>query len=567
MNDRKWLEDERYLTVLRATHTVAFEYDPKTRIQYTSPFIHEYVAGNYDGRLLSEVMLQDGVIHPDDIELSLQFRNNVESGKTGKMTLRLKTPKGDYRWFEMILCSCNMEGESLYVGVLRDVDSEVRQSELLRYRAEYDSISGIYNKHTFFDVTKKLLEEEPEQLHFLIRFDINRFKIINELYTIVEGDQVLHYVGTILRRLTYPYETYARLGNDVFAMCLTRTEEEVLNLLEELEKSVEAYPLAFRFVLSIGILRIDHYHGEPINLLCDWAAMAQRQVKGNFVKRYNFYDKSMTDTLNREHYITVCMEGALKNRQFLIYLQPKYDMCSNEIIGAEVLARWKHPVDGMIPPGDFIPLFERNGFILRLDEYIWEQACKALRKWLDMGLNPKPVSVNVSRIHLHDPKFCDKVLELIERYQLPPSLLELEITESVYIECAQTLYDIMEKLQEKGFKFSMDDFGSGYSSLNILKDIPVDIVKIDLNFLREARRGAAVGKGILKGTIQLVQSMKLPIIAEGVETKEQAEFLISVGCTHAQGYYYAQPMPVDEYEQLLIAERKKKLSDDQNKTK
>ena len=259
----------------------------------------------------------------------------------------------------------------------------------------------------------------------------------------------------------------------------------------------------------------------------------------------------MFQALNKEHYIVKNMKEALESGQFIIYLQPKYDMRDCSIIGAEALARWMHPKDGLISPGDFIPLFERNGFILQLDEYIWELACKTLREWLDKGYQPVPLSVNVSRLHLYDTDFCDKLLALINKYDLPPELLELEITESAYTENPQTLYGIMDRLQEAGFLFSMDDFGSGYSSLNILKDIPVNLVKIDLNFLQQARRGIDVGRDILKGTIQLIHNIDLPVIAEGVESAEQAQFLLNAGCVHAQGYYYAKPMPIADFESLM----------------
>ena len=234
-----------------------------------------------------------------------------------------------------------------------------------------------------------------------------------------------------------------------------------------------------------------------------------------------------------------------------MYLQPKYDMRTHTIIGAEALSRWHHPKDGILPPSDFIPLFERNGFIIQMDEYIWETACKTIRRWLDEGKKPITISVNVSRVHLHDPELCSKLISLVRKYDLPPHSIELEITESAYVDNPDALYDIMDKLQEAGFLFSMDDFGSGYSSLNALKDIPVDVVKIDLNFLQKARRGLQVGRDILKGVIQMIQGIQLPVIAEGVENKEQADFLLNAGCVHAQGYYYAKPMSVSDFEQLL----------------
>lgn len=549
--DYRWLNNERYQTVLKATRTIAFEYNPVTLEQTVSPFINEYIAGNYDSRLLSQVMLEDDIIHPEDIQLSLDFREKVGAGAANEMTLRLRTPEGPYHWFKMCLCAFPDRAPNFYIGTITDVDKEMRQTEALRYRAEYDTTTGIYNKTTFYSVTKKWLEKEPDTFRCLIRFDIDRFKIINELYSLSEGDRVLCHIADFLRARTTPPETYGRISSDIFLVCLARSKENVNQFLSELEHELNNHPIDFQFILSAGIVCIEHYNQEPMNVLCDWAAIAQRTVKGNFINHVAYYEEHLLTALNREHYITKNMKKALERKQFIMYLQPKYDMRDCTIVGAEALVRWQHPTDGLIPPGEFIPLFERNGFILKLDEYIWDLACRTLRRWLDTGMNPVPISVNVSRIHLHDADFCEKLLSLIHQYNLPPRLLELEITESAYTDNPASLYDIMDKLQESGFLFSMDDFGSGYSSLNVLKDIPVNLVKIDMNFLSQSRRGFEIGRDILKGIIQLIQGINLPVIAEGVETKEQADFLMDIGCFHAQGYLYAKPMPVSEFEKLL----------------
>ncbi len=547
----KWLEDERYQTILQSTRTIAYEYNPQTNKELVSPFIGKYIAGNYDGRLLSHVMLEDNVIHPDDLQLSLAYREKVALGTATHMTLRLRTPEGPYHWFKMSLCPYHDEDSFYYLGTITDIDTEIRHQEALRYHAEYDLATGIYNKATFYTVTGNWMCSKPNIHRCLISFDIDRFKIINETLSLSEGDNVLRYIAGLLRDMTDPGETYARNNSDIFFVCLARPKEEAVAFVRKLEQRLNQYPLDFQFVLSAGIVDLPRYNGEPVNILCDWAAMAQHTVKGSYINNHAFYENSMSDALNKEHYITKNMNMALQEHQFQIFLQPKYDMRTRTIVGAEALSRWIHPTDGIISPGEFIPLFERNGFILRLDEYIWELACQTLRRWLDEGLSLVPISVNVSRMHLHDSDLCNKLISLVKKYDLPPHCLELEITESAYIDNPNMLYGIMDKLQEAGFLFSMDDFGSGYSSLNALKDIPVDVVKIDLNFLRKARRGTEIGRDILKGTIKMIQDIHLSVIAEGVETQDQAEFLLDVGCIHAQGYYYAKPMPVSDFEKLL----------------
>lgn len=547
----QWLVDPHYQMALRSIGAVSFEFVPSTRAQYVSPFISGSLSGNYKGRRLFDVLLEDQVIHPDDREMFGHFLEGIYEGRDGETTLRLMSASGKYRWYKIVLTSCGYAEKTTLMGLITDVDAQTRQSELLRYLAELDPISGIYNKGTFFARTKELLDREPDEQHFIIRFDINRFKLVNEFYSVSEGDKVLRHIGIVISQMCGPGETYGRMGDDVFCLCISRSRPEVISFIQDLEKEINSYSISYQLILSVGILQLRHYEGEPVNILCDRAALAQRTIKGNYVNRYAFFERSMGDTLNREHYITGLMRQALENHEFQVYFQPKYDMPTGRIIGAESLVRWRQPKEGVISPGEFIPLFERNGFILPLDEYVWDMTFRHMRDWLDRGITVVPVSVNVSRMHLYDPRFCDKVISLREKYNLPPKLMEMEITESAYTEYPQKLYGIMDKLQEQGFVFSMDDFGSGYSSLNVLKDIPVDVVKIDLNFLKDARRGQKAGRAVLEGTIKLVRSIGLPIIAEGVETKEQVEFLQKAGCTAAQGYYYARPMPARDFEELL----------------
>lgn len=547
-----WLEESSCQAILRETHVVAFGFYGEQRKLRVSSFINEYISGNYDGRQIFDVMLEDNVIHPKDMEKTLHFRERVIGGQSGEIVLRLMTPGGKYRWFRMVV-TCQKSGQNFteYVGVLEDAEVLMQYQEQLRYRAEIDPVSGIYNRETFFECTKKLLEEEDVREHFMICFDIDRFKLINKLFGNAEGDKVLHYLGGLLRDLVLPGETFGHLSNDVFAACLKRNREETVKLIEEIESSMRRYPLAFRFFLPTGILQVKPGCMVPVNELCDRAIMAKHKIKGNYLHPYLFYETRMSETMEREHVLIANMETALSEGQFTAYFQPKYDIHDNRIIGAEALARWKHPVLGMIAPKDFIPLFERNGFIIKLDEYIWELACRTIRTWIDAGFTPVPISVNVSRLHLYNENFHGRVLSLCRQYKIPPSLLELEITESAYTEAPQELFPVIESLQHAGFIFSMDDFGSGYSSLNILKDIPVNIVKFDLRFLEDARKGELIGRSIVKNIIQLMKDLQVSILAEGVETESQVNFLREVDCHYAQGYFYARPMPQEEFELIL----------------
>ena len=241
------------------------------------------------------------------------------------------------------------------------------------------------------------------------------------------------------------------------------------------------------------------------------------------------------------------MEKALKNGEFVMYLQPKYSIGEERMIGAEALVRWIHPEKGLIPPMDFVPLFEQNGFVIKMDRYIWEEACKLIREWIDAGTEPVPISVNLSRRHLKDMEFVSVLNDLIDKYQIPKEYLEIEITETVEEE---GIAEGVSLLKENGYTLLMDDFGSGYSSLNMLKDTRFDVIKIDRGFLQDFI-GSARGQKIVEHTIRMTKAIGLDLIAEGVETREQAEFLGDCGCDKAQGFYYAKPMTAAEFNKLF----------------
>ena len=241
------------------------------------------------------------------------------------------------------------------------------------------------------------------------------------------------------------------------------------------------------------------------------------------------------------------MQNALLNNEFVMYLQPKYSISTGRIIGAEALTRWISPEKGMISPAEFIPLFERNGFIIKLDQFIWEEACKKIRSWLDTGLKPVPISVNVSREYLHSFDIVAQITSLVKKYNIPFDMLELEITESAE---SAGVEDVVKSLKNSGFTMLMDDFGSGYSSLNMLKTTQFDVLKIDRDFLSEFMESER-GRKIIAHTISMSRDIGLDIIAEGVETKEQALFLSDCGCDAAQGFYYSKPLPQKEFDEVF----------------
>lgn len=411
---------------------------------------------------------------------------------------------------------------------------------------QYDELTGLYNKKTFYQKAQSWIEGTPDQTFFIVCIDTESFKLVNDLYGIEQGDLLLQYIAGELTAV-FPRENtiIGRMANDVFAMCVSNIEErEVENRILRIFRE---NPLDLSILPAIGFCRVtDQKIG--ISLLCDRAMIALESVKGNYLKRSAVYDSSLRRDLLAEHELNNDLKSALKNRQFQVYMQPKCDMATGKIIGAEALIRWNHPQKGMIPPSCFIPAMERNGFIKHLDPYVWEETAAWLRKRMDEGKKPLPISVNISRIDICGMD-VRKILDgLVETYQIDRKLLELEVTESAYASGPEKVIQTTRELMEQGYTVLMDDFGSAYSSLNLLNDISVNILKIDMRFLE---RDNQKSKDILKSVVHMGKWLHLPTIAEGVERREQMDFLLEIGCTCAQGYYFYRPMPIPDFEKLL----------------
>ncbi len=444
--------------------------------------------------------------------------------------------------------------------------SQQHSNKELRYRADYDVLTGIYNKDKFYEVTRYLLKMYPEREYAFVRIDIDKFQLVNAFYGMDEGDRLLRYLAKELQKFaggTFNI-TYGRIKADVFGVCMPyQNEGQIGEFSAYMRARLRQYDLEFDLMPSIGIYRI---RDREISIaeMSDRANLAVKLCKGNYITNYAFYSKEMSENIMREQRITNRMRSALDNEEFVLYIQPKFDLRSNRISGGEVLVRWNSEGTGLVSPGLFIPVFERNGFIQKLDYYVWEKTCAMLRRWMDEGCNPEPVSVNISRVSLYNSKLVEVICGLVEKYDIPRRLLQLELTESAYTDNPMAIREMMEHFRSEGFTILMDDFGSGYSSLNVLKDIVVDILKIDMKFLADTQnRGRS--ENILAAVVRMAKWLGMPVVAEGVEYYEQTEFLRSIGCEYVQGYYFAKPMPVAEYEELAFSDNGKKASDDDNK--
>lgn len=430
--------------------------------------------------------------------------------------------------------------------------SQMEAFDKLKFLAEYDELTGIYNKQKFFETTRLMLDENPDKQFIFLRADIARFKLVNSYFGMQEGDILLQYIADFLKEFAQGMElvTYGRIVADVFGLCTVYTDIDIIErYLEVATERLKSYKLNFDIVPTYGIYIIDEFDA-PVNTMYDRATLASESIKGNYLQNSAYYNVKMEDEIKREQEVTNEMGIALAQEQFVVYIQPKYSLATDAPCGGEALVRWIHPERGMISPGVFIPVFEKNGFVSQLDYYMWDKVCALLRKWMDEGKSPYPVSVNVSRVNIYNSHLVEILCGITKKYNVPNKLLQLELTESAYTDNIELISNTIDHLRQSGFAILMDDFGSGYSSLNVLKDVVVDILKIDMRFFSDTSEKGR-GESIIASVVRMAKWLNIPVVAEGVEKKEQVEFLRSIGCEYIQGFYFARPMPAAEYDQLV----------------
>lgn len=466
------------------------------------------------------------------------------SGKRKEVSLHLRNVDNTYQYYRI---ECHIQKEQK-TGVMDRGWVEIMplsQEEIYRLNLA-ESITNDKNPTYFAESAREIMESQLDKRFALVQFDVAKFKVINEQYGEDMGDEILCFFIHTLKVILGKDQLYTRLTADVFMILTAFEEEEDLHaLIALIRENLQGYK-GIPYTLYFGVCEVKD-RTRNLRKYGDGAAFARQSIKGDALNHVMFYRDDMKEQAKIQKLVEDEMEQALEKQEFVMFLQPKYSISQNCIVGAEALVRWIHPVRGLIPPGDFIPLFEKNGFIIKMDQYIWEEACKTVRAWIDAGIQPIPISVNVSRRHMKDGRFVQVLDRLIEKYGIERKYLEIEITETVDQE--QTSVGI-ELLKQHGYMLLMDDFGSGYSSLNTLKDTQFDIIKIDREFLQDFVRSER-GQKIVEHTIRMTQEIGLELVAEGVESHEQALFLSQCGCDTAQGYYYAKPMPVEQFNQHL----------------
>lgn len=421
-----------------------------------------------------------------------------------------------------------------------------------------DELTGCLDFNAFRSVAKRLILQNQDCQYALWYCDLRQFKIINETLGYEAGDSLLRYWIDIVSENLSEDEAVGRIAADIVVMLTHEIHRE------NLEKHFTAIADKLRGFFVDSDFRYDVemlagiYWLKPQDMLCpdvnqmlDYANLARKSGKGYVGSKCVFFSDALGEKQRRQNLISKGLKQAIDEGEIYIWFQPQFNYVTNQLVGVEALCRWDHAILGEILPSEFIPVLERTGQISQLDRYVWEQVCEYAQKWEKYTKDvPIEIAVNVSRMDLQEAGFCQYIYGLVKRYGLSTRSLRLEITESAYMEKPELLITMVEKLQSQGFIIEMDDFGSGYSSLNMLKEVPIDILKLDMRFLSQAGHDSR-GGNIISAVIRMANSLELPIIAEGVENEEQANFLKNLGCVVMQGYYFSKPLPATEFEELL----------------
>ena len=415
---------------------------------------------------------------------------------------------------------------------------------------ERNEMTGLLKKRSFISEAERLLQTQDDKNWCLVSIDIENFKLFNEWYGHNEGDLLMVQIGAaLLQAGERTGGTAGYFGQDDFCLLAPFDMELIGTLYDDIASLVSSRGGNVGFLPAFGVCKVEK--GYPTLDLLDRSFLAAQVAKSGYRNRVRIFEKSMYLRTDEEYHVITKFFQALSQHEVVFYLQPQCRASSGKIVGAEALARWIKPDGTVIPPDEFIPILEKRGLISDLDMYIGEEVCRWQRGWIDSGHTPLPVSINVSVadiLYTDLPKYFEN---LTDRYSLERKLIKIEITESSYISNTTLVRDTVHSLREKGFTVLMDDFGSGYSTLNMLKNLNIDIIKLDAQFLRMDESNEERSIRILESVTNMTKTIGVPIIAEGVETEKQKDFLLDLGCRYIQGYYFYKPMPAADYERLI----------------
>ena len=537
--------------LLNCMGSFIYEYNHANKSERMDPYYVKYLAKEWNTFSITDPTKSKSLVYRPDYPKYEMFFQQPNTDNYATVDVRLMAANGRYEWFRLGMTQYESAGAKRTAVTFHNVSAERKAQARLEFLASHDPLTQIYNQQAFSERVNSLLEKNPQEHFSMLHLALDRFSIMNQLYGKAEEDQALRYMAVKLQEIveSAPMSVCCHLYAEHFAVFGIYDKEKVNELITDLQEALNLYPLKFQLVASAGVYQLDNTV-LSIESMLDRTEKAQKNVSNNYGKHIAWYDDNMRQKDETERLIVMEMGDALRQGQFVMFLQPKCDMRTDGIIGSEALVRWQHPTHGMISPGKFIPVMEGNGFISQLDYYILEQACIQQRRWLDAKKPVYPISVNVSRADLYNTQLLKDILKIVDDYAVPHNLIEFELTESSFVFDNAKLSELSTALQKHGFRVLMDDFGSGYSSLNTLKDIYVDVLKIDLKFLRDSDKNTRA-LSIMKFVVQMAKELQIETIVEGVETLDQVEFLKQIGVINAQGFYYYRPMPVDSFEAIV----------------
>lgn len=511
--------------------------------------------------------LPEQVIHPDDRNALLDFMNPEDMSERLKSAplpgvlereVRFRLLNGGWLWTRAVLVTGENNGvpegkAHLYIFDIQRVKDRERgesSADFLPSPIHVDELTGLPMDRDFFPMAKRKLSEVGDGW-CVIAVDIEHFKLFTDWHGKAIGDLLLNQLGKLLKRAEPECGGLAGYhGLDDFWMLMPYDAEKIEALYDQIREEIVSRSNTVGFLPIFGICMVTD-KSEEITDIFNHAAMTAEQVKGDLHNRIRIYDPEAYNQTVEEYRMLADFQRGLDNHEVYFCLQPQCRVSTGAVVGAESLARWRRPDGRMVSPAVFVPVLEKYGMVTNLDQFIWEEVCLWLKRWTDAGHKAVPISVNISQIDILTIDVPQYFFDLLKKYDLPAGLIKVEITESAYASDTTAVRETVRRLREMGFLVLMDDFGSGYSSLNMLRSLNVDIIKLDAQFLRIQAQEERKGISILESIVNMAKTMRLPIIVEGVETQEQINFLADLGCRYMQGYFFHRPMPVCDFEDMI----------------
>ena len=529
-------------------------------------YANPVVDGSYN--TLNKFALEN-VVHPEDRDkyermtdskFILNYLKKSEHPNFAFNHFRFKLKDGQYRWVEEAMITGEEYGieegvVKFYVfdihnTVMRQYSNVINEADI--YELVRDKITGLFIDRAFYEKSSALIQEDFREW-CIISCDIEHFKLFDEWYGRNTGDFLLAKIGALLNEAVSKEGGVAGyFGQDDFAILYPFNKDLINNLFDQIREAIVSFGYSFGFMPAFGVCHLKD--AKNVMDAFDKASLAESRAKKDIKERIHYYDPTFQKKADEEYKILIDFMQALKNDEITFYLQPQCRISTKAIVGAEALARWIKPNGTIISPAVFIPVLEKYSFIADLDKYIWEKVCAWIRSWLDKGHHPVPISINVSQVDIFTIDIVGHLTSLMEKYHLEPSMLKVEITESAYASTTSVVKELVSTLRKYGFTILMDDFGSGYSSLNMLRNLEIDALKLDALFLNINKEDYEKGIHILESVVNMTKTIALPIIVEGVENQRQIDFLVDLGCRYVQGYYFFKPMPIAKFEKLISVE-------------